>query len=125
MLDKRASSIIETDTGLLTQAQAQAIAVPGSAMHTLLGWLATYPVSPHPDLGRAGVVCPFTRPARKLDTIRLAVSACSETDVRSAAREIRRGLNSLKYIPAQPDDEHFRTVAIGFPNCTSEMGIAT
>src|ERR1043166_4702319 len=43
-------------------------------------WIKSYPMSAHPDLGRAGDVCPFTAQALRLDTIRIGVSAATSAD---------------------------------------------
>jgi hypothetical protein len=114
----------ETDSGLLTLEQARSAASPGNPLNTLLDWLDAYLVSPHPDLGRAGVVCPFTRPARTLGTIRVAVNACRETDEKTAVRSIRNGFAALDRIPAPHGDEHFRALITLYPNCAGPAGIA-
>src|SRR5690349_880787 len=124
MLQISEPRIAETDTGLLTLEQAGSTAIANSALQTLLEWLADYPVHPHRDLGRAGVVCPFTRPAQKLDTIRVAVSTCGETEEKRAFGEIGGCLRALETIPAEPGDEHFRTIVTVFPNCAGDAGTA-
>ena len=124
MLDLPAPLLGKADTGFLAPEEAKSAAAPGGALHTLLRWLSTYPISSHAELGRPGVVCPFTRPAQKNGAIRVGVETCGELDEAHVVKLIRRGLDALKDIPARRGDEHFRTVVIAFPNCGSETGIA-
>lgn len=96
----------------------------GSPLATLLGWVEGYLMSGHADLGRAGAVCPFTRQAAKLDTVRLAISDAGPADEAKAFALIRTSFAELEAIPAKPAMAHFRTVIIGFPSCAGEDGIA-
>ena len=62
---------------LLSFAEAKARAGAAEpALATLLGWVEDYLMRAHADLGRSGAVCPFTRQAARLDTVRLAISEC-------------------------------------------------
>lgn len=105
-------------------ARARASEAPGGPLATLLGWVEGYLMSGHADLGRSGAVCPFTRQAAKLDTIRLAVSPAGPGDEAAAFALIRAGFAELDAIPAKAAMAHFRTVIIGFPGCASEDGVA-
>lgn len=105
-------------------ARERTAAAPDGPLATLLGWVEGYLMSGHADLGRSGAVCPFTRQAAKLDTIRLAVSRAGPEDEASAFALIRAGFAELEAIPAKAAMAHFRTVIIGFPACASEDGIA-
>jgi hypothetical protein len=40
---------------------------------TIIDWISSYVVKPHPDLGRSGFVCPYVPPAMKLNSVWLAV----------------------------------------------------
>jgi acetyl esterase/lipase len=94
------------------------------ALAGLLGWVEGYLMAGHADLGRTGAVCPFTRQAAKLDTVRLGVSEARPGDEAAAFSLIRRSFQALEAIPAKPAMAHFRTVIVGFPNCGGEDGIA-
>lgn len=50
------------------------------AIATIMEWIETYVVRPHPTLGRIGVVCPYVPPALDLHTLWLALvpQPCSE-----------------------------------------------
>lgn len=111
---------------LLTLPEARTRCADGAApsLAMLLGWVETYLMSAHADLGRPGAVCPFTRQAAKLDTVRLCVSAATAADEDDAFAAISRSFADLDAIPAQPTLQHFRTVIIGFPGCADPAGTA-
>lgn len=96
----------------------------GSPLATLLDWVESYLMGSHADLGRTGAVCPFTRQAAKLDTVRLAISDAAPADEAKAFALIRASFAELEAIPAKPAMAHFRTVIIGFPSCDGDDGIA-
>lgn len=112
--------------GLLTIAGARARSEHGGdeRLATLLGWVEGYLMSGHADLGRTGAVCPFTRQAARLDTMRLAISEAGPADEDAAFATIRAGFSELEAIPARPAMAHFRTVIVGFPGCSDETGVA-
>lgn len=110
---------------LLSFADAKARAgEAGPALATLLDWIEDYLMRGHADLGRSGAVCPFTRQAARLDTVRLGISAAGPAEEEAAFALIRAGFRALEAIPAKPGMAHFRTVIIGFPACSGADGIA-
>lgn len=94
------------------------------ALGTLLGWVESYLMNGHDDLGRTGAVCPFTRQSARLDMVRLAICEARGTQEREAFSLIRGCFTALDAIPAKPGTAHFRTVIVGFPDCADEAGIA-
>ncbi len=112
-----------TDSGFLTCSEARRRAAEGGDLATLHQWLDTYPMNPHPDLGRTGAVCPFTRMARRIDAMRVAICRAMPHEEDAAAAMIARGWGALKAIPVEPSAEQFRAVVIGFPNCDSDAGV--
>lgn len=123
MLDRPALQA-ETDTCLLTMAEARRIGTTDGALATLLAWVETYLMSAHPELGRTGAVCPFTKQAARLDTVRLAISTAGPRQEAEAFALIRAGFSVLDGIPCKTGMEHFRTVIVGFPECGDEDGVA-
>lgn len=111
-------------TPLLTVTEARADAEVDGDMATLLGWVESYLMRDHPDLGRTGAVCPFTKQAAKLDTVRLAICNAGPSDEEGAFALMRRSFGELEKIPHKPGMAHFRTVIVGFPNCTGADGVA-
>jgi hypothetical protein len=118
---------LESDGALapLAAVQMRCAAQPGAgALADLLAWVEGYLMAAHADLGRTGAVCPFTRQAAKLDTVRLGVSEAGPADEAAAFSLIRASFQALEAIPAKPAMAHFRTVIVGFPNCGGEEGVA-
>jgi hypothetical protein len=109
-------------SALLTLSQARNSRDP--AMATLLDWIETYLMRGHPDLGRDGAVCPFTRQAGRLDCVRLGIDAAGSDQEEAVFARVRDSLAALEAIPAAPAMAHFRTVIIGFPECGSREGTA-
>lgn len=94
------------------------------AMTLLRSWVETYLMRGHDDLGRTGAVCPFTKQAARLDTVRLSISRATPDDEEEAFSLIRTSFAELEQIPCKPGMEHFRTIIIGFPDCSSADGFA-
>jgi hypothetical protein len=117
---------IAADDALMTlpAAHEASRAAPDAALATLLGWVETYLMNGHADLGRTGAVCPFTRQAAKLDTVRLAICDAGPDGEERAFSLMRASFKALEEIPAKPSMAHFRTVIVGFPGCAGEDGIA-
>ena len=114
----------EPDTAFLTHEESRALAAEGGVFGTLFDWVQTYPMNTHAELGRAGVVCPYTRQARKLDSLRLGVCWTDPNDEERAFDAIRRGFEELRHIRVKSGQEQFRTVVIAFPGCDSGAGLA-
>lgn len=93
-------------------------------MTTLRGWVESYLMLGHADLGRTGAVCPFTKQAARIDTVRLAISRAGAADEEEAFKLIRGGFTELDAIPCKPGMEHFRTIIVGFPECADAAGMA-
>jgi hypothetical protein len=127
MLDKVARTA-EARDALLTFAQARteiaADPAANPALATLLAWVETYLMHEHPDLGRTGAVCPFTRQAARIDTARLAICTAGPDEEARAFALIRGSFGALDAIACKPGMAHFRTVIVGFPNCAGPSGIA-
>jgi hypothetical protein len=125
MLDKTAAANAISAAPRLTIAQScEGAWATDSAMTTLRGWVESYLMQGHADLGRTGAVCPFTKQAAKLDTVRLAISRAGAEDEEEAFALIRRTFAELEEIPCKPGMEHFRTIIVGFPECANEAGMA-
>jgi hypothetical protein len=118
-----AATPARTGSEFLTYSEARRLAADSGDLATLHRWLDTYPMNPHPELGRTGAVCPFTRMARKLDAMRVAVCRAGPDDENAAAATMGRGWEELKTISVEPAAEQFRAVVIGFPNCGSDAGV--
>jgi hypothetical protein len=109
----------------LTYEDAARLAGRDEHLATLFHWIDSYPMAHHPDLGRPGPVCPFTRPARALNLLRLSVCDAGPTDEDAIFERIRHGLRCHSRIPASGEAVRLRAVVIGFPGCASDEGTAT
>jgi hypothetical protein len=121
MLDKVERPSVGTP--LLTMDEARLREPGNGALAMLRGWVESYLMRGHADLGRTGAVCPFTKQAAKLDLVRLAICEAGPDGEEDAFRIIRNGFSDLETIPCKPSMRHFRTVIVGFPNCGSPEGI--
>ncbi len=123
MLERMPNSAIAAPRLTMSDARAGAWAQDG-AMAALIGWVESYLMRGHPDLGRTGAVCPFTKQAAKLDTVRVAVSHATAADEDEAFALIRTCFGELEQIACKPGMEHFRTIIVGFPDCAGPVGVA-
>lgn len=104
---------------------AQGLA-PGdtAALRAITGWTRSYLMSDHPDLGRAGNVCPFTAMGARLDTLRFGVSNAAPIDS-DKIYDILKGLfAAFDLIPCPRKMQTYRAIMVGFPNCGGPDGIA-
>lgn len=125
MLDKTAAADAVSNAPRLTIAQSREGAWAADADMTVLrDWVEGYLMRGHADLGRTGAVCPFTKQAAKIDSVRLAVSRAGADDEEEAFALIRRCFTELDEIPCKPGMEHFRTIIVGFPDCANDAGMA-
>jgi hypothetical protein len=84
-------------------------------------WITSYLMSAHPDLGRAGDVCPFTAQAFRLDTIRIGASKTTSANIiKSTMHDCFR---QFALIPTAKSMQHFRTIIVGFPGINDERGL--
>lgn len=117
------ADLLDHDTELISLAAGCDPVGRGGLMLTLAEWVDSYPMNTHPDLGRAGAVCPFTRLAKKKDTIRLRVSAAGPEHEDRVFATLLAGFRDLETIPAKGEARILRVVVIGFPRCDSDEGV--
>jgi hypothetical protein len=81
MLDKTSAAHALSGAPRLTIAESRQDGWANDARDDamLRSWVESYLMRGHDDLGRTGAVCPFTKQAAKLDTVRLAVSRATPT----------------------------------------------
>ncbi|MGD9916360.1 MAG: DUF6875 domain-containing protein [Rhizobiaceae bacterium] len=124
MLDTTAAGNAVSSAPRLTMEETrQGAWADDAAMNVLRGWVESYLMRGHADLGRTGAVCPFTKQAAKIDTVRLAISRAGADDEEEAFALIRRCFSELEQIPCKPGMELFRTIIVGFPECSDAAGM--
>lgn len=95
----------------------------GDIAQRIAYWVRSYLMRPHPDLGRAGAVCPYTPIAAKLGLARIGVSAAR--DERAVFAVMRQAIAAFEALETSRAQKPFRTVLVGFPNCGGAEGRAT
>lgn len=79
-----AKSVPAADAGagfvLRRASEVEAACAPDSPLAASVAWVRSFLARPHPDVGRAGPVCPFTPMALELDTIWLIEIPDAEPD---------------------------------------------
>lgn len=89
-----------------------------------MAWVVSYLTNPHPELGRSGPVCPFTRPALRKNTFFLTVyhgSDLRREDVVEVVRAYRDWFLELE--PREGKDVPYKTINITFPDISTEDAI--
>ena len=91
------------------------------ALRTVAGWIESFVIKPHPELGRAGPVCPIVPHALEHETLWLAAE---EVDNRSAA-DVVTLVNGYKELllrlqPAPDDDTSYKALVIVFSGLTAD-----
>jgi hypothetical protein len=91
------------------------------ALRAVAGWIKTFVVRPHEDLGRAGPVCPFVPGALERKTLWLA---CEHVGDRSVAHvvELLNGYKSL-FLDAEPTDGdglNYKVVVVVFADLPAD-----
>ena len=71
-IPKSGGYMVGTATKLLRFREAEEAAIESLPHKIIIEWLSSYVMQPHPSLGRRGAVCPFVKPALKLDALWLA-----------------------------------------------------
>lgn len=83
----------------------------------ILQWANDYLCRPHPDLGRAGAVCPFTRPALRKDLLLLTVCRGTEFSVDDVIGLVRRHRDwFLQMEPRELPLAQYKFIGIIFPD---------
>ena len=93
------------------------------AARAIAGWVRGYLMRPHPELGRAGHVCPFTAQAARLSLVRIGTSPLADGDDAAILATMREAMRAFDTMPCTPATRIFRTVIVAFPRCADAAGI--
>ncbi|OTA17852.1 hypothetical protein Xvie_00524 [Xenorhabdus vietnamensis] len=96
-----------------------------SALKMTAQWCVEYLCNPHPELGRSGVVCPYTPISMKKETFWLTEIKTKDR----TAEEIRQDIISLSYLfheqePRTGEATQFKTIVSVWDDIHSEENIA-
>jgi len=87
-----------------------------AAFRQIAGWVTSYLMNSHPDLGREGDVCPFTAHAARINTIRVAIYDGALSDIRGIILTMRDACRQVRTMPCPGSMRHFTTAIVGFPH---------
>ena len=83
----------------------------------LRSWIREYLMEPHPQLGRAGPVCPFARPALDHDMLWVAVAAGEYPEVPQVVAELHAVRDTfLRLAPTEGSESLLKAVFVLFPD---------
>ena len=95
------------------------VAEHADSLTSILQWADDYLCRPHPELGRPGAVCPFTRPALKKDLLFLTVYPGADPDFDEVADVVRRYRDwFLELEPVEMPMAQYKFIGIIFPDVT-------
>lgn len=95
-----------------------------TAMKTVAQWAVSYLCQPHPELGREGPVCPFTRPSLERDVFWLTVcnvGTIAGPEVYQATRALAEVFVHLE--PTTTSESRFKTVLVIFPRLVDKSEV--
>jgi hypothetical protein len=92
-----------------------------AALHAVAGWIGTYVVKPHKDLGRAGPVCPFVAGALERKVLWLAPEHIADRDVPEVV-ELMNGYKRLLLDtrPTDADDVIHNVIVVVFTDLPAD-----
>jgi hypothetical protein len=91
------------------------------ALHAVADWIKTFVVKPHPDIGRAGTVCPFLPGSVERKTLWLAPERIADRDVPEVV-ELMSGYKRLLLDtpPAEGDDVVYNVIVVVFTDLPAD-----
>lgn len=95
-----------------------------TAMRAVAQWAVSYLCQPHPDLGREGPVCPFTRPSLERDIFWLTVCdvpTMAGSEVYEATRALAETFVHLE--PTATSESRYKTVLVVFPRLVDKSEV--
>jgi hypothetical protein len=93
------------------------------ALAQVTHWVRTFLMQPHPALGRTGDVCPFTAQSGRLDLLRIQVCEADASQAPRILQTMEDAVRTFDAMECRKELRVFRTVIVGFPNCTDEAGL--
>jgi len=90
------------------------------ALQAVAGWIKTFVVKPHKDLGRAGTVCPFVPGSLERKTLWLAPEQIADRDVPEVV-ELMSGYKRLLLDtrPTEGDDVIYNVIVVVFTDLSA------
>jgi hypothetical protein len=104
------------DTGMTSELEEDEL----TALRAVADWIKTFTAKPHPDLGRAGPVCPFVPSALDHRTLWLAPERIADRDTAGVV-ELMEGYKDL-FLNTQPingDNAVSKTIVVVFTDLSA------
>lgn len=112
---------IEDDWRLTTPLEIKRSSQVHPAYSQTVDWLENFLAQPHPNLGRAGAVCPFIPRALRENTIRLKVINTAKPNPKSIKKQISRLRDVfLNLEPKTGELSVYKAILIIFPDISHE-----
>jgi hypothetical protein len=90
-------------------------------LHITAQWAQDFLSNPHPELGRKGAVCPYTKPSMDKELFWLSLYSkrtSTPAEVRSLLIKYQEIFNSLA--PVEGKETQFKTILVVFPHFTQQ-----
>ena len=106
-----------SDTGMTSELEEEEL----TALRAVADWIKTFIAKPHPDLGRAGPVCPFVPSALDHRTLWLAPEQIADRDTAGVV-ELMDGYKNLfrNTQPIDGDNAVSKTIVVVFTDLPAE-----
>jgi hypothetical protein len=91
------------------------------ALRSVAAWVETFVARPHPDLGRAGPVCPFVPGALQRNTLWLAAERIADrsmSDIGELIRDYQRQFEDVA--PTDGDDVMYKAFIVVFTDLSAD-----
>ncbi|GAC1433595.1 MAG: hypothetical protein NVSMB54_31460 [Ktedonobacteraceae bacterium] len=115
--DKLCYLIEIADIYLVPEVQPDIVRENVEVLRQTITWVESFLCNPHPQLGRAGVVCPYTEYSMKNDYFWLTVCRGKELSINDVYKSVMRYRDWFLKIETQSNKRaYFKTMLILFPD---------
>ena len=90
-----------------------------SELNTIRNWITDFLCASHPNLGRSGDVCPFTREAIKKDSIFFTVENTGKLDKPKEIHKITYQIQQFKELKTNNAEKH-KVIINAYPNISAD-----
>lgn len=88
-------------------------------LNVIKHWITNFLCAPHPDLGRSGDVCPFTREAIQKDSIFFTVETTDKLDKATEINKITEQIEQFKALKTN-NAEKYKVIINAYPNISPD-----
>jgi hypothetical protein len=88
-------------------------------LNVIKNWITNFLCAPHPDLGRSGEVCPFTREAIQKDSIFFTVETSSTLENDKEIKKLTEQITVFKELETN-NAEKYKVIINAYPNISAD-----